>query len=74
MAADPSPSPTKASLLRKPEQPRRVVIEGIRPSVDGGLVPIKRVLGDRVVVRVDLLADGHDKVAGRLLYRKATLS
>ncbi|MEA2698836.1 MAG: hypothetical protein QOI66_3107, partial [Myxococcales bacterium] len=71
MAADPSPSPSpKSSLLRKPEQPRRVIIEGIRPSVDGGLVPIKRVLGDRVVVQVDLLADGHDKLAGRLLYRK----
>jgi starch synthase (maltosyl-transferring) len=50
---------------------KRVVIEALRPAVDGGRFPAKRVLGDRVVVEVDLLADGHDKLAARLLYRRA---
>jgi starch synthase (maltosyl-transferring) len=39
---------------------RRVVIEGIRPQVDGGRFPIKRVVGDEVLVEADVFADGHD--------------
>jgi starch synthase (maltosyl-transferring) len=58
-------------VIEKPDGLRRVVIDSVRPMVDGGGVPIKRTLGDRVVVEADLLADGHDKLAGRLLYRKA---
>ncbi|HEX3696901.1 MAG TPA: alpha-1,4-glucan--maltose-1-phosphate maltosyltransferase [Polyangia bacterium] len=48
-----------------------MIIDDIRPSVDGGRHPIKRVLGDRLLVQADLLSDGHDKLAGRLLYRRA---
>jgi starch synthase (maltosyl-transferring) len=48
---------------------RRVLIEAVMPQVDGGLYPAKRVLGDRVVVSCDLVCDGHDAVAGALLYR-----
>jgi starch synthase (maltosyl-transferring) len=47
----------------------RVVIERVRPEVDGGRFPIKRVVGERVQVEVDLFADGHDAVAGVLRYR-----
>jgi starch synthase (maltosyl-transferring) len=60
-----APSPEQA------EHPCRVVVESISPSVDGGRVPIKRVIGDCVVVEADLFADGHDKVTGSLLYRRA---
>src|ERR1019366_7906502 len=48
---------------------RRVLIEAVMPQVDGGLYPAKRVLGDRVVGACDLVCDGHDAVAGALLYR-----
>jgi starch synthase (maltosyl-transferring) len=44
--------------------PRRVVATIVAPSVDGGRVPAKRTLGDRVHVAVDLVCDGHDLVAG----------
>lgn len=44
----------------------RVVIENLRPSVDGGVFPAKRVIGDTVEVRVDMYADGHERLAGRL--------
>jgi starch synthase (maltosyl-transferring) len=49
---------------------RRVVIEKVKPEIDCGRFPIKRVTGERVVVRADIFADGHDAVAGRILYRK----
>jgi starch synthase (maltosyl-transferring) len=49
---------------------RRVVIEGVQPLIDGGRFPIKRVIGDWVVVEADVFADGHDQVECRLLFRR----
>ncbi len=48
---------------------QRVVIEGVEPEVDGGRFPIKRVVGERVVVEADAFTDGHDAITCRLLYR-----
>jgi starch synthase (maltosyl-transferring) len=42
---------------------RRVIVERIRPQVDGGRFPIKRTVGESVVVTADIFADGHDVVA-----------
>ena len=50
---------------------RRVRIERVTPEIDGGRYAAKRVVGDRVAVEVDLVADGHDELAGRLAYRHA---
>ncbi len=47
----------------------RVVIENITPRVDDGEFPIKRVIGERVVVEADAFSDGHDVVSARLLAR-----
>jgi starch synthase (maltosyl-transferring) len=49
---------------------RRVVIEHVTPSVDGGAFPIKRTPGEVVVVEADVFADGHDLVAALLRYRR----
>ncbi len=49
---------------------RRVVIETVRPEIDGGRFPIKRVPGETVVVEADVFADGHDSLDCVLLYRK----
>ncbi len=49
----------------------RVVIEDVRPRVDCGEYPIKRVVGDTVAVEADVFADGHDAVAAALQYRYA---
>ncbi|HXU63603.1 MAG TPA: maltotransferase domain-containing protein [Polyangia bacterium] len=49
---------------------RRVVVGEVRPSVDGGRYPVKRISGEPVVVEADLLVDGHDKLAGVLLVRR----
>jgi starch synthase (maltosyl-transferring) len=48
---------------------RRVVIEHVHPEIDGGYFPIKRVVGEKVVVQADIFADGHDTVSTRLLYK-----
>ncbi|MCW5983048.1 MAG: alpha-1,4-glucan--maltose-1-phosphate maltosyltransferase [Bryobacteraceae bacterium] len=53
-----------------PENGRnRVAIEGVKPEIDGGLYPIKRVSGEKVVVEADVFTDGHDAVSAAVLYR-----
>jgi starch synthase (maltosyl-transferring) len=49
--------------------PARVVIESVRPQVDAGRYPIKRVVGEEVLVEADVFADGHDQVVAELLYK-----
>lgn len=51
---------------------RRVIIEEIQPQVDGGRYPAKRTVGDSVTVTAAIFSDGHDHVAGRLLYTHAS--
>ena len=46
-----------------------MVIESVRPQVDEGRYPIKRVLGEDVEVHVDVFADGHDAVSTELLFK-----
>jgi starch synthase (maltosyl-transferring) len=48
---------------------RRVVIESVKPSVDAGRFPAKRVVGDTVRVEADIFTDGHDSIAAILLSR-----
>ncbi len=49
----------------------RVVVDEIRPEVDCGVFPAKRIVGDFVTVEADIFTDGHDSVAGEVLYRYA---
>lgn len=49
---------------------RRVVVERLRPEIDGGRFAVKRTVGESVVVTADLFADGHDVLAGVLKYRR----
>ena len=39
------------------------VIENLQPLVDGGRYPVKRVVGEDLVVEADIFKDGHDVVA-----------
>ncbi|HVV82440.1 MAG TPA: maltotransferase domain-containing protein, partial [Kofleriaceae bacterium] len=47
---------------------RRVVVLAVRPQVDGGRAPIKRVVGERVDVEADVVVDGHDLLQAVLLH------
>jgi starch synthase (maltosyl-transferring) len=49
----------------------RVVIDVVRPQIDCGRFPIKRALGEALVVEADAFADGHDRIACMLLHRKS---
>ncbi|MDX1964778.1 MAG: alpha-1,4-glucan--maltose-1-phosphate maltosyltransferase [Pirellulales bacterium] len=48
---------------------RRVVIDNLRPQVDGGRFPVKRIVHDPVTVQVAIFADGHDSLTCYLRYR-----
>ena len=52
-------------------RPPRVVINRVEPEIEGGRFPIKRIVGDDVVVTADIFADGHDALAAVLRYRRA---
>ena len=47
----------------------RVVVERVRPQVDCGRFPVKRTVGERLVVEADVFADGHDEISCQILYR-----
>jgi starch synthase (maltosyl-transferring) len=47
----------------------RVVIKGVKPQIEDGRFPIKRVIGQNVDVEADILADGHDLISALILYR-----
>jgi starch synthase (maltosyl-transferring) len=49
--------------------PRRVIIEGVAPAIEGGRFPIKRSVGETVEVEADIFTDGHDKLAAVLRHR-----
>jgi starch synthase (maltosyl-transferring) len=46
-----------------------VVIEDIQPLIDCGRYPIKRVIGEDLIVEADIFKDGHDVVAAVLKWR-----
>ena len=50
-------------------KPSRVVIERMQPQIDDGRFPVKRTVGEALVVSADVFADGHDRLAGVLQYR-----
>jgi starch synthase (maltosyl-transferring) len=46
-----------------------IVIENLQPLIDGGRYPIKRIVGEDLVVEADIFRDGHDVVAAVLKWR-----
>ncbi len=55
----------------EPDEGRqRVVIDGVKPEIDGGRYPIKRTVGESVSVEADVFVDGHDALGCVLLYRR----
>ena len=48
----------------------RFHIEDIYPCLEGGRFPVKRVVGEPIVVWADVIADGHELVAAELRWRR----
>lgn len=55
--------------MKKMSGQARVIIENVQPSVDGGLYPVKRTVGERVDVTANIFGDGHDHIRAELLFR-----
>src|SRR5215216_4700722 len=52
------------------DPPSPVIIERVRPEIDAGRYPVKRVQGDILEVTADIFKDGHDKIAAVVKYRR----
>jgi starch synthase (maltosyl-transferring) len=48
----------------------RVTIERVAPEIDFGSYPIKRTVGESIVVEADIFTDGHDALYALLLIRR----
>ncbi|HEY2572562.1 MAG TPA: maltotransferase domain-containing protein, partial [Verrucomicrobiaceae bacterium] len=56
--------------MKPPNGRNRVIIEDIKPQVDGARHPACRIIGDDVEVTAVVFADGHDHVGAQLLYQR----
>jgi starch synthase (maltosyl-transferring) len=65
-----NPMPESPTFGLPANYPPRVVIENVYPEIDGGRFPIKRIVGEQVVVTADIFADSHDAVSAVLLFRR----
>jgi starch synthase (maltosyl-transferring) len=52
----------------------RVTIKAVYPEIEFGRFPVKRTVGEKVVVKALIFADGHDRLAARLIHRKQSES
>jgi starch synthase (maltosyl-transferring) len=48
---------------------RRVIVEGVRPEIDGGRFAVKRTILEPLIVEADVFTDGHEALSGQLLWR-----
>jgi len=47
----------------------RMVIANVHPTIEQGRFPVKRTVGEKVIVEGDIFVDGHDALSAVLLYR-----
>lgn len=48
---------------------KRVIIENVSPQLNNGEFFIKRIIGEKVYVTADVLADGHDVIEAAIQYK-----
>jgi starch synthase (maltosyl-transferring) len=48
---------------------RHIFIEAVEPAVDAGQYPVKRVVGDTLVVAADIFRDGHELLRAQFCLR-----
>ena len=59
-------------LLRTDYNSHYVYIQNVKPTVDGGIYPIKRRQGDKVDVSAEILQQGHDGLSAELHFKHKT--
>ena len=60
---------TRPTATLPTSRPSRVIVEAVRPAVDGGRFPAKAACGRPVTVLADLFTDGHDVVTAEMRWR-----
>jgi starch synthase (maltosyl-transferring) len=68
-AREPETDARETSTPMPDEGRRRVVVEGVEPEIEGGRFPVKRTVGEKLVVEADAYTDGHDAIRARLAFR-----
>jgi starch synthase (maltosyl-transferring) len=58
-----------AREVRSGRDTRRIIISGVKPEIECGRFPCKRVVGEPVVVEADIFTDGHEALSARLFSR-----
>lgn len=66
-----SESPANSPSLQKALARPRLVIEDVSPCVDSGRYPAKGTQGQAVTVNATIFADGHNRLAARLLWKES---
>ena len=64
-------NPRKHRSRVAPGKLAKLVIEQVRPAVDGGRYAVKRAIGETVTVEATVYRDGHDLVTGQVRFRRA---
>ena len=49
----------------------RIAIEAVRPQIDGGRFPVKRIIGEPLAIEADIFGDGHEVLAAAVQFRLA---
>ena len=47
----------------------RIIIENVTPQLDGGAFYIKRIVGQTVIIKANVFADGHDVIASCVKFK-----
>jgi len=55
---------------QQPDPFYRISIVSVRPQIDCGRFPIKRIVGDRLRVTADIIKEGHDTLGAEVRYRR----
>ncbi|MCJ8164557.1 alpha-1,4-glucan--maltose-1-phosphate maltosyltransferase [Pontibacter sp. E15-1] len=55
------------------EGTKRIIIENVKPEINCGRFPAKRVVGEEITVTADIFGDGHDEVKAQLVYRNTSV-
>jgi starch synthase (maltosyl-transferring) len=51
------------------QPPARIQVQDVRPQIDCGRYPVKRVVGERVEVEATIFKDGHDTIGAAIRVR-----
>jgi len=49
---------------------KRIIIETVKPEINGGLFPVKRIVGEKLKVISHIYSDGYDLISAQVVYKR----